>query len=219
MNKRELFVVLPDLDAENVVKTLLTERQEALGIALEFCPANCPGGDLLRYNRRDAGCARDAVNILRPVQQSHRHALLLFDHHGSGKEDRAAELLEEKIEEDLFRSGWDEGTVAVVIMEPELEAWVWSGSVHVPKILGWESDGEGLRSFLRQKNFWRSDREKPDQPKEAMETALRHKRQPGGRAPLFLELAEKVSVKHCSDRSFNKFARVLQKWFPRPSGI
>lgn len=219
MSKRDLFVALPDLDAENVVKTLLTERQEALDIVLEFCPANCPSGDLLRYNRRDSGCARDAVNILRPVQQSHRHALLLFDHHGSGKEDRAAELLEEEIEEELFRNGWDKNAVAAVVLEPELEAWVWSGSVHVPKILGWGNDSEGLRSFLKQTDFWRTDREKPDQPKEAMEAALHHKGQPGGRASLFQELAKIVSVKHCSDRSFNKFTRVLQEWFPKTSGI
>ncbi len=79
MKKRDLFVVVADLDAENAVKTLLTERQEALGIALDFSPFPPPNGDLLRYSGRDSGCYGDAVNLLRPPQKSHRHAIVLAE--------------------------------------------------------------------------------------------------------------------------------------------
>ena len=72
MNKRDLFIVVADLDAENAIKTLLTERQEALGIALDFSSLSPPNGDLLRYSGRDSGCYQDAVELMRPPQRTHR---------------------------------------------------------------------------------------------------------------------------------------------------
>ncbi len=62
---RDLFVVVADLDAENAIKTLLRERQQSLGIRLDFNPDRPPQGDLLRYFGRDSGCYKNAVDILR----------------------------------------------------------------------------------------------------------------------------------------------------------
>ncbi len=119
MKKRDLFVVVADLDAENALKILLTERQESLGIALDFSPFPPPNGDLLRYSGRDSGCYRDAVDLLRPPQKSHRHAI------------------------------------------------------------------------------------------------VREKRKRGGTAPLFAELARRISFRSCEDPAFLKLRTTLQRWFPR----
>lgn len=217
MSKRDIFVVVPDLDAENVIKTLLTQRQESLGISLNFTPAPPPSGDLLRYFGRDAGCFYDAVKLLRPPQRTHRHAMILFDWHGSGRDTTPPTDIEREVETQLWYSGWTESNAAVIVLEPELEAWVWADSVEVANTLGWSNDKDGLREHLSGKDLWRRGQTKPQRPKEAMREAVRVKRTPGGTAPLFARLAEKVSVQDCRDRAFNRFREVLRRWFPRQS--
>ena len=208
--KRELFVVVADLDAENVIRTLLKDRQEALDIELDFAA----GTDLLRYTGRDCGCRTDAVKILRRVQETHDRALIIFDHHGSGSEDTAAPDLEGQIEKGLARSGWLPQRVAAIVIDPELEAWVWSGSPQVSKVLGWKQGHPALRGFLAAGGHWPAALSKPPDPKKALEEATRRTRTPRV-SSLFSDLAATVSVKGCSDRAFLKLTDALRKWFPR----
>ena len=80
--KRDLRVVVADLDAENALKALLA-RYQSLGIRrLRFDPDE----DLFRYSGRDPGCRLDAVELLRPFQTTHEHAIVMFDRHGSGRD-------------------------------------------------------------------------------------------------------------------------------------
>ena len=212
MNQREFFVVVADLDAENAIKTLLCDRQPALGIRVDFNPESPPQGDLLRYAGRDSGCLKDAVDLLRAPQRSHRHAMLIFDRDGSGAENEDRREIESDIESKLQSSGWASESVAVIVIEPELEAWVWADSPHVANALGWNSRQDELRRFLERKGLWGSDKNKPDDPKTAMKTALREKRKPFG-APLFSEIASRVGLTDCYDSAFRKFSDTLIGWF------
>ena len=207
--KRDLFVVVADLDAENAIKTLLLSRQEALRIQLDFDP----GIDLMRWSGRDPGCCKNAVDLLRTPQNGYKHAILLFDKHGCGEDQKPRESLEREIEEQLYRNGWSVDSVAVIIFDPELEAWVWSNSPQVSKIMGWGSNLDKLQAFIREKDLLSPDGTKPSDPKAAMRTAMRSAGRPCT-ATVFAELAEKVSTKGCTDPSFNKFVGTLQKWFP-----
>ncbi len=213
MSKRDLFVVVADLDAENVMKTLLSQRQEALGVSFQFNPDRPPQGDLLRYQGRDSGCYRKAVDLLRPPQRTHRHAILCFDHHGSGA-DRTTQQIETDLETQLCASGWQSGSVAVIVIEPELESWVWADSPHVAEALGWRRRRGELRTFLQRQDLLEPEAAKPSDPKAAMDAALRQTSQPGGRASIFSRLASKVSVRGCEDRAFIKLATTLRHWFP-----
>lgn len=208
MIQRDLFVVVADLDAENTIKTLLCHRQEALGVRLEFTP----DGDLLRYNGRDSGCFKDAVDLLRTPQRTHRHALLIFDREGCGAENKAREEIEEDIERRLHSSGWEPDRVSVVVIDPELEAWVWARSPNVANVLGWQNDRDALQPFLEAEHLWDAHALKPNDPKEAMRQALRHKNKPLG-APLFSELASRVGIANCHDSAFEKLRERLRRWF------
>lgn len=212
MTRRDLFVAVADLDAENAMKTLLVDRQRALGIQLSFNPDRPPNGDLFRYNGRDSGCYKDAVDILRPAQQSHRHALLIFDKHGSGVESKSRVEIEIEVEQRLADSGWAAERAAVVVIDPELEAWVWAESPIVGEILGWQGDLNGLRPFLTLKNLWSTEQPKPHDPKTAMRQALREKNKPLG-ARLFADLAGRVGLQRCRDDAFVKLRQYLTKWF------
>lgn len=214
--KRELFVVVADLDTENTIKTLLCSRQKSFNISLNFSPFNPPDGDLLRYAGRDAGCYKDAVDLLRTPQQTHQHALLFFDRHGSGVDHKSRTDIEQEVEEKLHQSGWEPSNVAVIVLDPELESWVWSTSPQVVEILGWKNEYRALREYLLNCHFWDEHAPKPHAPKEALRQALRKQRKPLG-APLFAELASKVSIHHCQDPSFQKFQTCLQMWFGNDS--
>ncbi|MFO7775152.1 MAG: hypothetical protein R6W89_05080 [Candidatus Hydrogenedentota bacterium] len=212
MTKRELFVVVADLDAENVIKTLLSQRQPALGINLDFNANPAPHGDLLRYSGRDSGCYGKAADVLRSPRETHKHAMLLLDRHGSGAESRPREDIEEELEKKLRQNGGGEDNICVIVFDPELEAWVWAGSRHVSDVLGWSNDPEQLRQYLNAKGLWPPENSKPPRPKEAMEEALR-KKKAGAPAPLFAKLASHVSLERCHDPAFAKFKTALRRWF------
>lgn len=210
---RDLFVVVADLDAENAVKTLLCERQKALGVEIRFNPDHIPHGDLLRYSGRDAGCRTMAVELLRPQRECYRHALLLFDRHGCGADNRPREGIERELEVQLEKNGWENGRAAVIVIDPELEIWVWSESPHVAGALGWGNDHSGLKSFLFERGLWRAGQAKPHRPKEAMREACRRKRV-ALESPIFADLASNVGLRGCTDSAFKKFRNCLRRWFP-----
>jgi hypothetical protein len=65
---------------------------------------------------------------------------VLFDYYGCGAEhEMAPEEIEDEVEEKLSRSGWEDRARCVVI-DPELEVWVWSDSPEVDRCLGWKSE-------------------------------------------------------------------------------
>jgi hypothetical protein len=137
--------------------------------------------------------------------------LLLFDREGCGRENCSTEELEEGIGRELVDTGWGENS-AVVILDPELENWVWSDSPHVDEELGWKDHHPPLRTWLIQRGLLQAQTVKPLRPKEAVEAALREVRKP--RSPsLYSDLAEKVSLMRCGDRSFVKLKTTLQQWF------
>ena len=205
---RDLIIFLADLDAENAIKSLLN-RTESLRIrSILFNPCV----DLLRHQNHDSGCYRKAVDFLRIYLKTHKHALVIFDREGCGKEDKSREEIELSIEEKLTASGWPKENVACIVFDPELEIWVWSNSQEVAKVLGWENRTE-LNQYLITKDLIKKPWSKPARPKEAMLKALRNIKISQS-SSIFKELASKVSLSHCVDPTFIKFKTVLQRWFP-----
>jgi len=100
-----------------------------------------------------------------------------------------------------------------IVLDPELEAWVWSDSPQVDRTLGWAERSPNLRTWLEEQQLWPADIPKPHDPKHAMERALRAVRK--RRSPALLrQLAERVSLRRCSDPAFIRLKTTLQRWFP-----
>jgi hypothetical protein len=167
--------------------------------------------DVRVHPRKDPGCCNEGVAYLRDFAAKYRRALLLFDHEGCGQEETAAIQLENQIEERLRGDGWGNRAAAVVI-DPELEIWVWSDSPHVDHALGWSNHQPGLRTWLREKGFLADDALKPPRPKETLEAALREVKKPRSSA-IYKALAEKVSLTRCTDPAFGKLKTILHVWF------
>ncbi|RME72381.1 MAG: hypothetical protein D6784_13620 [Chloroflexi bacterium] len=200
-----LIVLVADTDAEWVVRTLLEYRHRALGIPrLTF--------KVIRHPMRDNGVYHQAVTILRPYLQQAEYALVLLDREGSGQEHQSAEQIENILETALQENGWRQpdgrSRAGVIVLDPELEIWVWSSSPHVPRILGVSS--EQLEAILSRR-FPRQANGKPARPKEAMLAVLKESQRPFS-ARIFQELASRVSLR-TKERAFTKFCRLLQQWF------
>lgn len=164
------------------------------------------------HSQHDPGCVNDPVSILRSQQNLFRHALVVCDHEGSGHETTSAMAVEAQIESQLSSAGWA-GRVAAVVIEPELEAWVWSDSPHVATALGWSALTPTMYEWLESQNMLPPGRAKPERPKETAESVMQHcgKRRTSA---LFARLAEKVSFTRCQDRAFTKLCDTLRVWFP-----
>jgi hypothetical protein len=129
-------------------------------------------------------------DYLRPFLSLARYALVSFDREGCGSTASRAEI-ETEVERRLAQNGWEKRAVVVVI-DPELEAWVWSDSPEVDVALGWSERGVGLRAWLAEGGFWQSGHDKPARPKEALEATLRNSNKRRS-SSLYVKLATKVS--------------------------
>ena len=205
---KKLIVMTADLDIENAVKGLLT-RCKALGFADISVGVDV---DFVRNPNRDSGCYIHAADFLRYAIGKYEHALVMFDREGCGKDDDEVSSIAAKVERELNISGWK--SAAVVVLNPELESWVWSPSPYVDEELGWKASSPALREWLMAKGYLKNHAIKPHRPKEALEAALREKRKPRS-ARIYLNLASRVSLSRCSDDSFVKFKQTMLKWFPR----
>lgn len=162
------------------------------------------------HPERDPGCLRRGHEFLRAQSTGFAHALAVLDRQGCGSAD-AAEALECQLESRLRGSGWGDRAKAVVI-DPELEAWVWSNSPRVDAELGWAGRLPGLRDWLAAEQNWALGAAKPPDPKAAMEAALRIARKPRSSA-IYAALASKVSFERCQDRAFRRLCNILVEWF------
>lgn len=160
------------------------------------------GNDPLAY--------RTSHEFLRDFHRMAAYALVVFDRHGCGTT-KPREAIELDVEDLLRKNGWESRSAAIVI-DPELENWLWSDSPHVAAALGWEAGK--LKTWLTDNGCWPADAPKPSRPKEAVEGVLRHVRKPRS-SDIYFQIAQQVSFQHCSDPPFVKLKRVLQGWFPQ----
>ena len=138
--------------------------------------------------------------------------MVLFDVAWDGAPTQDASDLELRLRERLavaFGADWAEA----VAIGPELEAWVFSDSPHVPAILGWSGRSPDLRTALANEGLWPADLAKPPDPKRAMERALTITRKALS-SSIFREIATRVSLTRCEDRAFLRMKGILTSWFP-----
>lgn len=200
----DLAVLVADSNTGAAVRGLLA-RQESLGIrVVEY--------ELYVHPERDSGCFLRAHDFLRPMHRRCAHALVLFDCAGSGRERLSRDALEDEVATRLSQAGWGE-RAAVVVLDPELEVWVWSGSPEVDRCLGWHGRQPDLRSWLAGEGLWNPRQAKPDDPKLATERALRKARKPRSSA-VYEQLARRVSLQGCTDAAFVRLVGILKAWFP-----
>jgi hypothetical protein len=165
--------------------------------------------DFRLHAGRDGGARSTGVDILATQRRQFARALLVFDREGCGRDDDAS-----TIERDLdarLELVWGKDAKAIVI-EPEVEAWVWGADNAMRDVLGWPRS-EPIRQWLADQHFDFANNGKPVRPKEAFE-ALRRVHQLPLSSALYRSIAEKISLQHCVDPAFVRLRDTLRAWFP-----
>lgn len=201
--EKDLIVLAADKQMLETIKSLL-ERAQAFGIRTIKYTA-------LYHPKHDPGCLQNSQEFLKPFQYNHGYALVFFDREGCGRDTELRTNLEQQVEMQLADSGWENRAKAIVI-DPELENWVWSDSPEVDRALGWFGRTPSLRDWLDAKGYFKRPNQKPIHPKEAVQEALKEVRKPRS-AAIYKDLASKVSFRRCKDPAFKKLVRILNEWF------
>lgn len=203
---KDLIIVAADKQLQRTVETLLMHRNQALRIA-EIAV------DVLRHPQKDPGCRSASDLFLAPARNRYEKAMVLFDYHGCGENNLSAEDLEQRLEAYYLTRGWELDTVAFIVIEPELEAWVFGASTrHLESAVGW-SQPQSIRHWLELHGHTAHGEAKPTDPQTALDEMLQTQGKRRSRR-LFADLARRVSLARCQDRAFQKFRATLQRWFP-----
>lgn len=200
----DLFCLVADRNMKTAVSGLLG-RPYSLGIRE------------IRYRVavhafRDPGCFHKGPEFLKPFRNKARHAIVMLDQAWDRVPCDTSEETEESLRQKLRVVGMSAWACPIVI-EPELEAWVFSGSPHVERILGWSGRSPRLRDALKVRDLWQAGAAKPRDPKAAMDWALAEVKK-NRTSTIYSRLAQRVSTLNCTDHSFQRFKRLLRQWFP-----
>ena len=207
--QKDLVIIVADKNISSAVSGIL-DRPESLGIRqVDY--------EIHVHPERDPGCRARSVELLNLYLNSCKHALVIFDRVGCGQDQATREQLEADVTKELQKNGWIADRADVIVIDPELENWVWSDSPHVASELGWTNQPMPLREWLQRGGFLADEQTKPARPKEAMEAVLKKVRKPRSSA-IYYALAKAVSFGRCQDPSFLKLKVALKSWFaPIPS--
>ncbi len=195
---KDLFVLTADAQLQKTIETLLNHRRPSLGIGdISY--------DVHRHPRKDPGCRVEADSFLRQLRGSYNKALVASD--------VSAIELEKQLEDKIEGAGWELDSVSVIVIEPELEAWLFGRAFrHLEQAVLWPGS-EPIRNWLTANNHLSSGTVKPADPKAAIDAILFQKRIPRS-ASLYEEMAKRVSLAGCQDRAFQKLLATLRRWFP-----
>lgn len=144
-------------------KNLHVTMSEILGrfASLEIRPIQC---QVIVHPNRDPGCFHRPEELLGGYREQAAHALIVLDRAWEGSPAGCGADLESQIEGRLATFGWS-GWGRAIVIEPELEAWVFSDSPNVSRHLGWPGDAADLRVAVGKAGLWPSQSAKPPDPK------------------------------------------------------
>jgi len=198
---KDLALVVADKNMEFAVRGILGRHA-----ALNIRPSTF---EIKTHRGHDGGVRTNGPELLRLFHQQCHHGMLILDWEGScTKKDSPG--LEAELDERLAND-WGGRSKAIVI-EPELDIWVWGSDNAMAQVLGWDQ-GRPIREWLTGRCFTFQADGKPDRPKEALQTLMEHLGRPRSSA-LYEEFARKISLPRCKDPAFNRLKTILQSWFP-----
>jgi hypothetical protein len=189
---RDIMFLLADGGMEQVLRGFLSRDQfhRSLG-GFELDPAL----DVVVPPTKDPGVYGTAHELLRPYERTHQRAIVIVDADWKGTP--GAPAMREHISQCMTARWQDFG---VIVIDPELEAWIMSETPHLASIFRCP---QNYLQILQQADWWPSGPPKPPRPKEALEHLKRHYELRVVNAD-FGKLAAVTSVRQCQDPAFNQ---------------
>jgi hypothetical protein len=161
----------------------------------------------------DGGVHKSAHQLLRPYLNTHIRAIVVLDQQFGGE--LPAEQVRLEILQNLRANGWAEDRCSVVVIDPELEIWLWQDNANVAQAIRFT--GPSVRQHLQQVGKWPVGAAKPLDPKETIQEFIKPHRALKTKV-VYSRIARTVSVARCTDPAFQLFAGTLRGWFPQGAG-
>jgi hypothetical protein len=158
----------------------------------------------------DPGLYVRAHQLVASYARTHKYAVVALDAAWNGSPEPA--LIEDHVSKNLA-GVWAAGCYRVIVINPELEAWILHDSPHVVTAFRYIGDAP-MRNWLRDNGHWPNGSVKPPDPKRAVEALCRFTRTPRS-AAVYGKVVSKVTVKTCVDDAFRRLAGTLCDWFPK----
>jgi hypothetical protein len=202
--KRDIIFLVADNGMAQVVTGFLGRQHchQSLGCAEFTFDAR---EDLIVSPWKDSGMLKQARGLLMSYVATHQRAVVIVDNDWRGTP--GAPALRAGIEASLSDQ-WKE--LSVIVIEPELEAWIMNDNPHLAGIFRCP---DNYRKLLADAGHWPEGLAKPPRPKEALEY-LKMKNKGRPLKADFRKLAAVMSVRRCQDQAFNQLREQLTAWFP-----
>lgn len=209
---RDLVVFVADLTMEKAIETFLTRPDFHRPHNLHVRPFDFdPRTDLIRIPGNDAGVFTKGHEWVRDFGRGYRHAVLVFDREYGTDADATA--LRNDLCARVCATGWDLNRFCVVVIDPELEAWIWQRNQRVAAPLKFESVADMVAAVRAAGLEWGDGQAKPLRPKEALQAVVRQ-RGLGWSSAIHRSIIAGVSLVGCQDPAFVELRGALQGWFP-----
>ena len=166
--------------------------------------------DILVASGNDPDIYTRAHELLRSYRRTHRFAVVVLDNAWDGSPGVAT--IQHTIQENMRSSGWHRDRFEIIVIDPELEAWIWQDSPHVTSAFRF-TQHPSLRQWLGEQGLWDAEAAKPADPKRAVEITLRTSRLPRSSA-IYQQITSRISIQGCTDPAFHRLRDVLRRWFP-----
>ncbi len=166
--------------------------------------------DTLVASGNDPEVHTRAHDLLRSYRRTHRFAVVVLDNAWDGSP--GVETIQNTIQANMIGSGWHRVRFEVVVIDPELEAWIWQDSQHVTTAFRF-TQYASLRQWLGEQGLWEANAAKPADPKRAVEVTLRTSRLPRSSA-IYRQITSRISIQGCTDPAFHRLHNALLRWFP-----
>jgi len=197
-----------------------------------------PENDIVVHPGKDPGVWSDPQKVLFSTGKVYEKALIILDHawEGAPPADQLIERIKTLVEKE---AKLEPHRFEVILIEPELEAWIWQRNQQVVDAFGFKGNEAALWNLFEDKSLlldqdeeehrfvpanalggqppaWPMANPKPENPKGLVEALKSHCRS-GPPSEIFSEISSHISVKNCGDEAFQLLRAKLREWFPKPN--
>jgi len=207
---RSCIFLLADKNMEAVFTGFLTRPNFHLSLGIGKFNFDPKYDIIVDESGNDPGVYTRGHELLRSYQITHQYAVIVLDNAWEGSP--GVEQIESNISDNLIKTGWTKNRIAVIVIAPELEAWILQDNQNVEECFRFKNQPTSLKDWLIFKGLWNKNQPKSIDPKLAIETTLKFTKTPRSSA-IYQKIASKISVKGCQDLAFLKLVNCLQSWF------
>lgn len=198
----DLLLYCADSDMRFSLDTILTNRRESLNIKhIKY--------KIIVDQLHDSSIVKKDSNYfsLLKNQTNAQKLLVILDNEWDGSPGK--NKIKDRILSNLQLSIWQKGDYEVIVIDPELEIWVWSNYQSFANSI---NRGINIVENTARRLGW-DGVNKPKNPKFVYEELLRSL-DISKSSSVFTDIAQFISLNRCSDESFQLFKNTLKSWFP-----